>query len=352
MTSAQDNKLPENAGAAAPENTASGTAPGRAVLAPMEGVLDYAMRRLLTEINRYDWCVSEFVRVSDVVLPEKVILKEIPELNEGGVTQAGTPVWAQLLGSRPDTVAASALAAVKLGAPGIDLNFGCPSRLVNRSMGGAAVLRTPELVGDVARAVRDRVPPEIPVSAKIRLGWADAAEAPEIIRNLDRAGVSLIAIHARTRNDVYAPGTVKWAAVNPLRELTAIPMIINGDIVDPESYARARELSGLRDVMVGRQAVAVPNLERVLRGGARPFDARSSLEVCLRFAAILSQITEEHFIKARIKQFLGYVRKARPEIQDLFREVCRNETLSGILAAIEEGIRNPELCSRESPSQV
>ena len=104
--------------------------------------------------------------------------------------------------------------------------------------------------------------------------------------------------------------------------------------------------------MVGRQAVAVPNLERVLRGGAKPFDVRASLEACRRFAAILSQITEEHFIKARIKQFLGYVRKARPEIQDLFREVCRNETLSGILAAIEEGIRNPELCSRESPSQV
>ncbi|MBQ3683540.1 MAG: tRNA-dihydrouridine synthase [Succinimonas sp.] len=342
MTSAQDRKLPGNSGSPAPANTASGMDQGRVVLAPMEGVLDYAMRRLLTEINRYDWCVSEFVRVSEVVLPEKVILKEAPELSEGGVTAAGTPVWVQLLGSRPDTVAASALVAVKLGAPGIDLNFGCPSRLVNRSLGGAAVLRTPDLVGDVARAVRDMVPPEIPVSAKIRLGWADAAEAPEIIRNLDRAGVSLITIHARTRHDVYAPGTVKWEAVKPLRELTSIPMIINGDIIDPESCARARELSGLRDVMVGRQAVAVPNLERVLRGNAKPFDVRASLEACLRFAAILSRRTEEHFIKARIKQFLGYVRKARPEIQDLFREVCRNETLSGILAVIEAGIRNQQ----------
>ena len=116
---------------------------GRIVLAPMEGVLDYSMRRLLTEINRYDWCVSEFVRVSDVVLSQKVFFKEVPELLEGGTTASGTPVWVQLLGSRPDIVAESAMVAVKLGAPGIDLNFGCPSRLVNKSMGGAAVLRNP-----------------------------------------------------------------------------------------------------------------------------------------------------------------------------------------------------------------
>ena len=320
---------------------------GRIVLAPMEGVLDYSMRRLLTEINRYDWCVSEFVRVSDVVLSQKVFFKEVPELLEGGRTASGTPVWVQLLGSRPDTVAESAMVAVKLGAPGIDLNFGCPSRLVNKSMGGAAVLRNPELVGDVARAVRDMVPPEIPVGAKIRLGWADAAEAPEIVRNLDRAGVSRIVIHARTRNDVYTPGTVKWEAVQPLSELTGIPLIINGDITGPDSAREARRLSGLDDIMVGRHAVSVPNLERVLRIGAEPMTAVSSLRACLRFEEILSSRMADHYRKARIKQFLGYVRKARPEIQDLFREVCIRESLSEIIAVLEDGIRNPGRYSME-----
>ena len=134
----------------------------------MEGVIDAAMRRLLTGIGGYTRCVTEFIRVTNVLLPEKVFFRLCPELASGGTTEHGVPVFSQLLGSDSDALALNARRAVELGAPGVDLNFGCPAKTVNNRRGGSILLRTPSQVAHIVRVVRDAVPAEVPVTAK---GW-------------------------------------------------------------------------------------------------------------------------------------------------------------------------------------
>ena len=105
----------------------------RLYLAPMEGVIDHTMRDLFTRQGGVDRCVTEFVRINNSLLPPRVFYRMCPELRSGGKTPSGTPVHVQLLGGQPEPMADNAARAVELGAPGIDINFGCPAKTVNRS---------------------------------------------------------------------------------------------------------------------------------------------------------------------------------------------------------------------------
>src|SRR5262245_29577477 len=116
----------------------------RLVLAPMEGVTDAPMRALLTAIGGIDWCVSEFLRISENVPPPRVFARYVPESGLGWRTAAGTPVVPQLLGGDALKLAEAADVLVRLGAPEVDLNFGCPAKTVNRHDGGATLLQYPE----------------------------------------------------------------------------------------------------------------------------------------------------------------------------------------------------------------
>ena len=136
-------------------------------LAPMEGLLDHGLRDTLTRVGGIDLCVSEFIRVTDTVLPHRAFKRVVPELNNGSRTPAGVPVRVQLLGSDPSCLAENAQSLAELAPAGIDLNFGCPAKTVNRHRGGAVLLQEPELVGRIVAAVRRAVPAHIPVSAKI-----------------------------------------------------------------------------------------------------------------------------------------------------------------------------------------
>lgn len=110
----------------------------------MEGVTDAPMRTLLTEGGAFTHAVSEFLRISEGDLPGRVYLEHVPELKTNSKTPSGTPVIFQLLGGDPEKLSRAALTAVKLGAIGIDLNFGCPAPTVNRHDGGATLLKYPE----------------------------------------------------------------------------------------------------------------------------------------------------------------------------------------------------------------
>lgn len=143
----------------------------RVLLAPMEGVLDALVRELLTEVNDYDLCITEFVRVVDQLLPVKVFHRICPELLHASRTPSGTPVRIQLLGQHPQWLAENAARATALGSYGVDLNCGCPSKVVNGSGGGATLLKDPELIYQGAKAMRAAVPSHLPVTVKVRLGW-------------------------------------------------------------------------------------------------------------------------------------------------------------------------------------
>ena len=199
------------------------------VLAPMEGVTDAPFRALAGEWGGFAYAVTEFLRVSQTVPTKNAILRHAPELADDGLTATGLPVQLQLLGGDPERLAATAINAVRAGATAIDLNFGCPANTVNRHDGGATLLKTPERVRAVVRAVREAIPAHLPVSAKLRLGW-DSAEP--LARNAAMAaegGASWITVHARTRVAGYAP-PVDWAALGRVRRQLDIPLVANGDI--------------------------------------------------------------------------------------------------------------------------
>lgn len=172
----------------------------RLILAPMEGLADDILRDVLTRAGRYDWCVTEFVRVTGTLLPRRSFSRVCPELLNGARTAAGTPVRVQLMGSDPDCLAENAARLAELQPAGIDLNFGCPAPLVNRHRGGAALLDEPELLHRIAAAVRDAVPRELPVTAKMRLGIDDTARALDCARALEAGGAQELVVHARTKS--------------------------------------------------------------------------------------------------------------------------------------------------------
>lgn len=313
--------------------------PLRVVLAPMEGVIDAPMRRLLTGIGGYDRCVTEFIRVTNVLLPERVFLRLCPELENGGFTEHGVPVYTQLLGSDSKALALNARRAVAMGAPGIDLNFGCPAKTVNNSMGGSILLRDPEHVGLIVKTVRDAVDPGVPVTAKIRLGYDNHDALPDIVRLIREAGATELAIHARTKFDGYKP-PAWWAAVRPVMSEGVPNTYINGEIWSVADAREARTQSGCAHVMLGRSALAAPDLGRRIRAAERgePLQRMPWLDI--------SHLVEAQFLRSdsqsprhvgnRTKQWLAYLKRHYPEVADLFGRLRPLHDVASIMDAFSE----------------
>lgn len=225
----------------------------------MDGVTDASMRAFLTTRPGFSWCVSEFLRVNNEAPPAHVFFRHVPELRNGGCTASGVPVHVQLLGGDPVPLAKAAALAAQLGAPAVDLNFGCPAPTVNRHDGGATLLKFPDRIRGIVSAVRAAVPKEVPVSAKIRLGW-DCDDA--VFANAEAAaegGASWLTIHGRTRDDGYKP-PARWEPIGQVRERLRIPVIANGDLWTLDDVRRCYETTGCTHFMIGRGAMAEPEL--------------------------------------------------------------------------------------------
>ena len=229
------------------------------ILAPMEGLLDFVLRDVLTRVGGIDRCVSEFIRVTDTLLPERVFVRVVPELLNGGRTAAGVPVRPQLLGSDPACLADNAGRVAGMGADGVDLNFGCPAKVVNRHGGGAALLQDPELLFAIVKAVRSAVPAHQMVSAKMRLGFADDRRAEECALALQEGGAGEIVVHARTRADGYRPPAY-WHRIADIRARVRTPLIANGEIWNAQHAQQCRLESGCNTLMLGRGMVSNPGL--------------------------------------------------------------------------------------------
>lgn len=240
---------------------ANAKAGGRVLLAPMDGVADFVLRAVLTRIGGFDLAVTEFVRVTTSLLPERTFLHTCPELANGSRTAAGTPVRVQLLGGDAACLADNAARLAELAPAGIDLNFGCPAPTVNRHDGGAVLLAEPERLHRIASAVRAALPASVPLSAKMRLGVHDPARALECAQALAAGGIDMLVVHARTRDEGYRP-PAHWALLAPIGAALKIPVVANGEVWSLNDYHRCRAESGLADVMLGRGAVADPFLAR------------------------------------------------------------------------------------------
>ena len=306
----------------------------RLVLAPMEGLADVHLRRLITAQGGFDWVVSEFLRVVDRLYPASVFYKLCPELLQQGRTESGVPVRVQLLGSDPEAMAANAVRAVELGSYGVDINFGCPSRTVNRRQGGAVMLKEPESLYRVVRAVREAVPGDVVVSAKMRLGYEDTSLMLDNAAAVEAAGATELTVHARTRLQGYAP-PVHWEALGEIRRHIKIPLIANGDICSVADYHRCVQIAGTPDVMLGRGAVRWPFLAQQIRAGETAMPSWSGITPLLQ--RFWQEVNASHLHKdpvGRMKQWINYLRQSYPEAEALWclvREEKKVERVDALL---------------------
>jgi tRNA-dihydrouridine synthase C len=293
------------------------------LLAPMEGLLDATLRDVLTRTGGIDRCVSEFIRVTSTVLPERAFLRVVPELRNGSRTRSGVPVRPQLLGSDPACLADNAARLAGLHPHGIDLNFGCPAKTVNQSRGGAVLLDEPELVGRIVAAVRRAVPAHLPVSAKMRLGYNDDRRAEECAMAIAEAGADELVVHARTKAHGYRPPAY-WERIAQVRaSLPAhlrLPMVANGDIWTVADAMRCQSVTGCDALMLGRGMVTNPGLALAIQGrGMVPWEALPPL--LLAFWQQVALRVERRHRAGRLKQWLNYLRRHYPQAQQAFDDL-------------------------------
>ncbi|MBG0750223.1 MULTISPECIES: tRNA dihydrouridine(16) synthase DusC [Pectobacterium] len=311
----------------------------RVLLAPMEGVLDSLVRELLTEVNDYDLCVTEFLRVVDQCLPVKSFYRLCPELHHASRTPSGTLVRVQLLGQYPQWLAENAARAVELGSYGVDLNCGCPSKLVNGSGGGATLLKDPELIYQGAKAMREAVPAHLPVTVKIRLGWDSGDRQFEIADAVQQAGASELVVHGRTKEDGYKAECINWQAIGKIRQRLRIPVIANGEIWDWQSAQDCMATTGCDAIMLGRGALNVPNLSRVIKYNEPRMPWPEVMLLLQKYVQLEKQGDTGMYHVARIKQWLGYLRKEYDDATELFSEIRTLKTSADIARVIGESHR-------------
>ena len=285
----------------------------------MEGLLDFVLRDILTRVGGIDRCVSEFIRITDQLLPERVFTRIVPELHNGGRTFAGVPVRAQLLGSDPACMADNAARLASLGPAGIDLNFGCPANVVNRHGGGAALLKEPETIHAIVTAVRRAVPAHMPVSAKMRLGYLDDSRAVECALAIAGGGADELVVHARTKAQAYRPPAY-WERIADIRAAVKIPVVANGEIWTVDDARRCREVSGCDMLMIGRGAVVDPGLGLAIKASINNTATEAVtwaqlLPLVLDFWHIVTTRLDNKAQAGRLKQWLNFLRRRFPEAE-------------------------------------
>ena len=311
----------------------------KVILAPMQGVLDPFVRQLLTAVNDYDLCISEFVRVVDQKLPKKAFYRLCPELHQGGKTPSGTPVRVQLLGQHPQWLAENAQFAIELGSHGVDLNCGCPSKTVNGSHGGASLLKDPTLIYRATKAMREAVSAEQIVSVKVRLGWDSVDHCLEIADAVAQGGANEITVHGRTKIDGYRAERINWKAIGEIQQRLSIPVIANGEIWDYDSAKKCQEMTACNQLMIGRGALNTPNLSRVVKFNEPKMPWQSVLTLLFQYVQMENSQDSGFYHVARIKQWLHYLDKEYPQAKQLFQMLKTEHGYEGlkqhIMTAIE-----------------
>ncbi|MEX2207809.1 MAG: tRNA-dihydrouridine synthase family protein [Myxococcota bacterium] len=238
------------------------------LLAPMEGVTEPCFRDLVLARNHaraLGGAFTEFVRVSVAPIPRALLRREL------GPRRFAQPVGVQLMGNDLEHLARTARNAVEVGAPLVDLNFGCPAKGAIAGCAGSALLRDPPALERVVRAVVRAV--HVPVTAKLRAGYDDADRIEELALAAENGGASLLTLHCRTRAEAYCDA-VDWSRIARAVRAVSIPVCGNGGIASHADLARMRRETGAAFAMVGRGALADPWIfsgHRATRGEAARF---------------------------------------------------------------------------------
>lgn len=222
---------------------------GKAVLAPMAGVTDRAFRELCMGYGAA-YCVSEMVSAKGLIMSDRKTAELL------AISEEERPMAIQLFGYEPDTMAQAARIAAEHSPAAIDINMGCPAPKIANNHSGSALMKDPALCGRIVDAVAKEV--DIPVTVKIRKGWDSASvNAVEVAKACESAGAQMIAVHGRTREQMYAP-PADWDIIAAVKNAVSVPVIGNGDIYSARDAMMMLEKTGCDLVMVGRGALGNP----------------------------------------------------------------------------------------------
>ena len=224
-------------------------------LAPMAGIADRAFRELCISYGA-GYTVTEMVSSKGLTMGDR----KSGELLRLGENEH--PAGAQIFGDDPVIMAQAAVKCLEFGPDIIDINMGCPAPKVAMNGGGASLMKNPALAGEIVKAVSEAV--DIPVTVKMRKGWdEDSVNAPKLAEICEKNGASAVAIHGRTRVQMYS-GCVDYGIIAEVKKAVGIPVIANGDVTDEQSAAIMLERTNADALMVGRSALGNPWLFRRL----------------------------------------------------------------------------------------
>lgn len=287
-------------------------------LAPMEGVGDPPFRKAMASIGGFDQACTEFLRV-----PLNAHVASLAKKYQADTTHP-IPQAAQIMGSDPHLMGEMAREIAKRGAPRIDLNCGCPSNTVTGKGAGSSLLKDPNQLFKVAKAMVDAV--DIPVTAKLRSGYLDTLLFKENILAAQESGIRFLTLHPRTKADGYGP-PAKWELIAEAKQLLKIPVVGNGDILNVKDALAMLKQTGCDALMIGRGSVINPFIFHQIKSHFAGTNYLPSFETFTNYLyTFISHIPPEMELKNKLnklKSLFSFHFRANPSLEEKRMQILK-----------------------------
>lgn len=286
----------------------TGMLPKQVFLAPMAGITDKPMRRMVHAKSGGDVAL-----ISEMVAINALSRKNAKTYRIADVRDEPYPVIVQLVGADEVLFADAAQLAAELGAAGIDINMGCPVRKIITGGAGSALMKNPEQAAKIIKSVKNAV--KLPVSVKFRKGWDNnSVNATDFAKMCEASGAEFITVHGRTRAQGYS-GTADWNIIKEVKSAVKIPVVGNGDVTSPQSAAEMIKQTGCDGVMIGRAALGAPwltgEIAKYLKTGSLPQKqpAQKVKNTLLKHISLLTEYYGEKLALALSRKYVCWYSK-------------------------------------------